>query len=154
MKGYIELSIRGSPVALSATLSDIVSMYVMNNLTNLHTDYIIYISSIINISVAFIGHMLWTFKHSHSKKSKLQILVNYLVIQVIILICVSELSIQAVHMIDTYIDTMDTTCSICPMFIHRVKGKTLLTNTSHIIVKQIFFLIFFFINIYLLKFIF
>ena len=154
MKDLIQLSIRGSPVALSATLSDVVSMYVMSNYTHLPTNYIIYISSIINTSVAFIGHMLWTFKHSHSKHSLLQILVNYLVIQVIILICVSELSIQAVHMIDTYINTRDPTCSICPMFIHRVNETTQLTNTSHIIIKQLFFFIFFFINIYLLKFIF
>jgi putative flippase GtrA len=151
MKGLIQLYIRGTPVAILSTLSDIVSMYVMKHYTLLDTNYIIYISSIINISVAFIGHILWTFKYNHSNKSKLQILLKYIVIQVILLICVSELSIRTIHMIDTYINTTNISR---PIFIHRVEGKPKLTNISHIMIKQLYFLIFFFINIYLLKFIF
>ena len=86
----LEVYLKAMPINAIGVLVDIITMYIIGHYTNLPVGYQVYISSILRMSISYVGYFKFTFK---SKKNFKKTAVKFLIWEIISLTVVSELTI-------------------------------------------------------------
>jgi putative flippase GtrA len=155
---FMKISIKASPVAIISSLSDASALYILSKETTLNLNQSIYISSIISILIAFIGNFYWTFNSQKTCSVKVNIIkfIKYIILQVILLIITSEITILLIDHINSQINIINIDkYSIISNFIEKDEtNKLSLKDECNIIIKQCVLCVFYFMNVFVMKYIF
>ena len=148
---FIKLSIKGFPIGVLAGVSDMGSMFLMGKFTNLNITYQVYISSFLGMIVSFIGNYLWTFSHGKNPSSGKVKFLKFIISHITFTFICSEITIALINsfnkLISTYKDKNNK-------LINLISDNNKLNNTSNALVKGSVNGIFYFVNIFIMKFIF
>lgn len=147
---FIKLCIKGSPIGILAGVSDMGSMLLMGKFTNLNINYQVYISSFLGMIVSFIGNYLWTFSHSKNPSSRKVKFLKFIISHITFTFICSEITIAIINSLNKLIATKNNNNKL----INLISDKNKLNNTSNALVKGSVNGIFYFVNIFVMKFIF
>ena len=147
---FIKLSIKGAPIGGLAALSDLGSMFLMGKFTELDIKYQVYISSFLGMIVSFWGSYLWTFKGSKSPSSRKIKFIKFMISHVTFTIICSEITVQLIKYLNRYISEMKDKSTL----IDAVSTGGKLSNISNTFIKGSVNSLFYFVNIFIMKFIF
>jgi putative flippase GtrA len=146
---YLNLWIRGIPVGIISTGSDIISLYLLNKYSNYDLNIQLYISSIIALFISFIGNKFWTFKNKSSSENNLLIqILLYLVFELIFIYLLTEIVITIINYSNKLINNDYKEYIIHNNFLLRIKfieydnNKNIkISNNYEIILKHILIMI-------------
>jgi putative flippase GtrA len=98
---YIKLWIKGFPIGLISSGTDIISLYLLNKYSNYDLNIQLYISSILALFISFIGSKYWTFKNNNSSENNLLIqIILYLIFELVFIYLLAEIVIKIVEYIN------------------------------------------------------
>ena len=126
------------PVNIVGFLSDVSSMYLLENFAGISIDYQVYISSMIRIFILFIGHMTYTYKGSLDSKYKMAS--KFLPWEIFSMIAVNEMVILVNKLILYEINEHDLD-NIREIVINKDNNE--LNATFIIAIKQILIILFY-----------
>lgn len=148
---YLKIWKRGAPIGIISSLTDVISLYLLSKYSTYNLNVQLYISSILALTISFIGSKYWTFKSVTNSNTNLLIqIILYIVFELVFIYLLTEIVVEIINYSNKIINNKYKESFIHNNFLSRIKfieheknnNKNIkISNNYEIILKHILIMI-------------